>query len=136
MDNFVINEQYNFVKILWAVCGQFHEEFVDNFRNICGQFRGHLLGQFAGNFVCNFVDNFVCNFIGNTVGNFCTGLWAILNIFSFFIVLLNSLYDLNRLFGQTKYTTYSLMPCPFTGPKFFCARSKLYLHIVEVTTIL
>ena len=29
-----------------------------------------------------------------------------------------------------------LMPCPFTGPKIFCARPKIYLHIVAVTNIL
>ena len=28
------------------------------------------------------------------------------------------------------------MACPFTGPKFFCARPKIYLHIVVVTNIL
>ena len=28
------------------------------------------------------------------------------------------------------------MPCPFTGPKVFCARPKFYLHIVAVTNIL
>ena len=34
------------------------------------------------------------------------------------------------------------MPCPFIGPKyfglvqFFCARPKIYLHIVAVTNIL
>ena len=28
------------------------------------------------------------------------------------------------------------MPCPFTGPKNFCARPKIYLHIVAVTKIL
>ena len=27
------------------------------------------------------------------------------------------------------------MPCPFTGPKKFCARPKIYLHIVAVTNI-
>ena len=25
------------------------------------------------------------------------------------------------------------MPCPFTGPKIFCARPKMYLHTVAVT---
>ena len=28
------------------------------------------------------------------------------------------------------------MPCPFTGPKMFCAGPKIYLHIVPVTKIL
>ena len=28
------------------------------------------------------------------------------------------------------------MPCPFTGSKIFCARPKIYLHIVAVTNIL
>ena len=30
----------------------------------------------------------------------------------------------------------TLVPCPFTGPKIFCARPKVYLHIVAVTNIL
>ena len=28
------------------------------------------------------------------------------------------------------------MPCLFTGPKIFCARPKIYLHIVPVTNIM
>ena len=27
------------------------------------------------------------------------------------------------------------MPCPFTDPKIFCARPKIYLHNVAVTNI-
>jgi hypothetical protein len=36
---------------------------------------------------------------------------------------------------ELQYTN-NLMPCPFTGPKTFCARPKIYVPIVAVTNIL
>jgi hypothetical protein len=63
--------------------------------------------------------------------NWADKFWGIWGIFgqtisplSMFSILINH------------YFYKKLMPCPFTGPKMFCARPKIYLHIVVVTNIL
>ena len=43
---------------------------------------------------------------------------------------------LNYSCTQRHISIYLLMPCPFTGPKIFCARPKINLHIVAVTKML
>ena len=45
--------------------------------------------------------------------------------FSLYVLKRNTNMDLKK----------GLMPCPFTGPKMFCVRPKIYLHILAVTNI-
>ena len=51
-------------------------------------------------------------------------------------------YQVNTLVIRAFKMVTKVMPCPFTGPKMFwagkkfCARPKIYLHIVAVTNIL